>query len=141
MRIALCKEQEGGLYCMIQYNNGYWMRVSNSSAWDSANKKYITHNFPEYKANRILGDRSNSYDTQITGKDIIKTKEIEGETPVFKLENFIIDSGGYRWLLCHYIDNLCRMRQIDMQLFPLIMEEMKSLFASKLEAARSKGGN
>lgn len=142
MKIALCQERQftGDLYCMIQYDNGYWMRVSNSSVWESDNKKYVEQYFPEYKDNGILGDRVNSSDSQIQGKDIIKIKEIEGETPIFKLKNFYIDNGGYRWLLCHYIDNLCRMEQIKMKLFPEIVEEMKSLFFTKLEAAKIAGG-
>lgn len=125
---------------MIQYTNGSWLRVSNSSVWKSDNEKYIKEVFPEYSGNRVLGDRTNSFDSQISGKDILETKEISGEVPEMKLKNFYIDKGGYKWLLCHYIDEFCRMEQINMDPFPEISKEMKEKFYVDLNAAIAAGG-
>lgn len=135
MRLALCKSEDDGLYCMIQYSNGLWMRVANYSYFKCDNTRYILEHFPDFALSPISGDRENAYPSQISGKYIIKIKEITGEVPVMKKENFIIDHRGS----FHYIDDLCRMEFLDMELFPEIFQEMKEEFYRLLQKEIKRG--
>jgi len=137
MKVSLCKDNkfsEGGLYCMIQYAEKKWMRVSNKSDFESDNLKYIKKYFENYLNHEILGDKANVSDSQMTGCDIIKIIEVEGEIPTFKVENFHHRNGDF-----YYEDENCNT-QINMSNFPEIYSHIKQEFYAKLKSAKKAGG-